>query len=129
VNWRDLSLKRDRQLDFKEAKKLASRFDSWPALCDALARLNDEQFVLTTDDYRSRLNHGFRRCVEFGHTMNFDRDIDSPSYTLCEASPLRISDLIPLLANQYQATLNCYYMYIELIKEQQKKWSAVASLT
>jgi hypothetical protein len=126
ANWSDSSLKRDRWLDIEKAKKLASCFDSWPAFCAALARLNDDQFVLATDDYRSRLNHGFRRRVEFGHTMTFLRNPDSPSYNFYDASPLRISDLIPPLDGQYKAAFDGYSRYIELIREQQKIWPAVA---
>src|SRR5271154_6626847 len=39
--WNELALKPDKQLDFKEAKKLASHFASWPVVCANFARLND----------------------------------------------------------------------------------------
>jgi hypothetical protein len=127
ADWSDSSLKPDKRLDFKEAERFAMRFDSWPALCAALARLNNERFIVASDDYRNRLHHSFQRRVEFGHTMTFLRDPDSPSYRLYDASPLCLSDLIPLLAGQYEGALNCYYKYIELIKEQQKIWPVVAT--
>jgi hypothetical protein len=62
-----------------------------------------------------------KRIEEFEHAR-------FQSYTIKNTSPLRISDLIPLLAGQYEATLDCYRRYIELIREQQKILPAAASV-
>jgi len=59
ADWSEATLKPDKQLNLKEAKKLAAHFASWPELCTTLSLLNDEQFAVATDDYRNRLNHGF----------------------------------------------------------------------
>jgi hypothetical protein len=127
VGWSESELKPDRKLQFDDAKKLAAHFQSWPAVCDAFSRLNHSDFAAGTDDYRNRLNHGFPRRIELGHTMTLRRDPDprranSFVYKLYDARPLRIGDLIPLLAEQYQAAVDCYRAYIELVREQHSLW-------
>jgi hypothetical protein len=59
--------------------------------------------------------------------MTIQRDPDSRRYVINNAPPLGIRELIPLLAKQYGAALDCYYRYIDLIKEQHKIWPAIAA--
>ncbi len=121
--WKEDLLK-DR-LNFPDTVKFASRFAWWPPLCSTLSLLNDENFTNASDDYRTRLNHGFPRRIEFGHTLVVKRDLHDPNkvlYTFGNAPPLFISDLVPLLATQYNAALNCFDAYIALVKEQSEYW-------
>jgi hypothetical protein len=123
TNWKDASLQK--QTNFDDAQRVAKRFVSWPALCSALSLLNDENFTTASDNYRNRLNHGFPPRIEVGHAIAVQRDPDAASsYLIRHAPPLLIADLIPLLGAQYDAALNCFDAYIELVKEQYKLWPA-----
>jgi hypothetical protein len=124
-NWTDSALKPDKKLDFNETTKLAQHFAAWPAMCSAFSLLNDEDFIMASDDYRNRFNHGFPRRIELGHTMIVERDPDSAAYRISNAPPLHIADLVPVLAKQYEAALNCHRAYIELIREQHKLWASL----
>src|SRR5262249_8340300 len=122
-NWKEASV--TKQTNFDDAQKVAKRFLSWPALCSALALLNDENFTTASNNYRNRLNHGFPPRIEVGHAITVQRDLGAPSsYVISDAPPLLIADLIPLLGAQYDAALNCFDAYIELVKEQYKLWPA-----
>jgi hypothetical protein len=121
ADWKEGALKK--QTNFDDAQRTAARFRSWPALCSALSLLNDEKFTTASDSYRNRLNHGFAPRIEFGHGITVQRDPGAASaYVIRHARPLLIADLIPLLAAQYDAALNCFDGYIKLIKEQHKLW-------
>lgn len=113
-----------KQLNFKDARRLAANFGSWPTLCSALSLLNDEAFKDASDDYRNKLNHGFPRRIEIGHTWAINQVIEPGcvTYSLGVAPPLRIAELIPLLAKQYQIALSCFGAYIDLMKEQHALW-------
>jgi len=108
--------------NFKDAKRLAGRYHSWPALCAALSLLNSENFTNASDDYRNEFNHGFPRRIELGYTTIIRRDPKSASYEWRDAPPLSISDLIPLLAAEHEAACDSYQAYIGLIKEQHELW-------
>jgi len=123
ANWKEASL--TKQTNFDDAQRVAKRFVSWPALCSALSLLNDENFTTTSDNYRNRLNHGFPPRIEVGHAITVQRDPGAASsYVIGHAPPLLIADVIPLLGAQYDAALNCFDAYIELVKEQYKLWPA-----
>jgi hypothetical protein len=122
-NWKEASP--TKQTNFDDAKRVAKRFLSWPALCSALSLLNDEEFTTASDNYRNRLNHGFPPRIEVGYAIRVQREPGAPSvYTIGNAPPLLIADLIPLLGAQYDAALNCFDAYIELVKEQHTLWPA-----
>ena len=107
--------------NFMTARQHACDWTSWPALEVALSQLSGDKFTNTSDDFRNRFNHGYPRRIEFGLTGFVQRNVtsdDSVSYNLGSSSPLRIADLIPLLAEQHAAALSCYNAYIELVKEQ-----------
>ena len=103
---------------FKDAKRLAERYHSWPTFCAALSLLNNQNFTNASDDYRNEFNHGFPRRIELGYTTIIRRDPKSASYEWRDAPPLSISYLIPLLAAEHKAARDSYQAYIELIKEQ-----------
>jgi hypothetical protein len=116
------------RLTFLDAERLAARFVSWPALRSALSLLNGEKFINESDDYRNRVNHGFPRRIEVGHTVTISPDVrpGSISYAWGVAPPLPIRNLIPLLAGQYEAAVNCFAAYVALIKEQHDLWPRLA---
>ena len=107
--------------NFKTAERHAQHWNSWPALAAALSQLSDDSFNSASDDFRNRFNHGYPRGVEFGLTGLVRRNVGSDglvSYGLGSSPPLRIADLIPLLAQQHAAALDCYDTYINLVREQ-----------
>lgn len=122
-DWDEAGLKDDRELRFADAKKLSAPFSSWPSMCTAFARLNNSKFTDTSDDYRNRLHHGFPRRIELVHIMTIQRDPKSFVYRICDQPPLFISDLVPLLADQYQAAVDCYVAYVALVREQRGFWA------
>jgi hypothetical protein len=87
-----------------------------------LSRLNNKTFATATDDYRNRLNHGFPRRIELGHILTIQRDPKSLVYRIVDAPPLLIGDLTPVLAVQYEAAVDCYDAYVELVREQRELW-------
>jgi hypothetical protein len=140
-DWNEKAL--SEKPNFCDAQRLASRFQSWPALSAALAMLDDKVFRVGSDDYRNQANHGFPRRIEYGYTPIIHRDpkskqatfveqgqngelqfINLPgrSYDLYDSPPIPVIDLIPLLVPQHQAATRCYQEYVELIKEQHKSW-------
>jgi hypothetical protein len=123
--WNDSDLKSDERLNFKEAKKFADHFAGWPAMCNAFSALNDDDFITASDDYRNRFNHGFPRRIELGHSMIVERTPNSFEYAIINAPPLLIADLIPVLAKQYEAAVNCHQAYIQLIREQHELWASL----
>jgi hypothetical protein len=111
------------QANFKDARRLAQRFLSWPALSAALDAVNDAPFITASDNYRNRLNHGFARRIEIGRSFIVKPEPPgSTSYVMQDAPPLLIGEMIPVLAAQYDAAVTAYGRYIELIKEQEKMW-------
>ena len=122
ANWSESFLKSDRDLSFKDAINLAKNFRSWSKLCHALSHLNHANFLQTTDDYRNRFNHGFPPRIELGWTMTVRRDQDSHKYVIANPPPFLIADLVPPLSEQYEAALNSYNAYVELLKEEQATW-------
>lgn len=127
-DFREDALGKDKDLNFKDAEKMASNFSAWPTLCGALSKLNDRTFEIDSDDYRARLNHGFPRHIEFGQPMTVERERKSSTetvYALKMLPPLRIDNLVPLLSSQYRAALDCYNSYLELIKEQHELWPKI----
>ena len=127
---RDSNCKRvlKEQLNFPDADRLAARFVSWPTLYSALSMLNNQEFIQASDDYRNRINHGFPRRIEVGHTVTISPEVrpGSVAYAWGVAPPLSVSNLIPLLEGQYEAACNCFAAYIALIKEQHESWPRLA---
>lgn len=105
----------------KDAEKVATHFASWPKLLSSLSLLNASNFTNATGDFRNQFNHGFPRRIEIGETLSVQQNRHSLRFT-GDVPPLQTADLIPLLVLQYDAALNCYYAYIELVKEQQRLW-------
>jgi hypothetical protein len=125
-SFSEKSLKRDEALNFKQAEKLASGFAGWPALRDALAQLDDDQYKTETNNYRRRLNHGFRPSIEYGNFLFVERtsspDDRGSVYNFGSAPPLQLEKLVPALSRQYDAALRSYDRYFDLIKEQHQRW-------
>jgi hypothetical protein len=145
-NWNEKAL--PEKPNFPDARRLASHFRSWPALCAALAMLDDEAFRVASDDYRNQANHGFHRRIEYGYTPIIRRDPKSKQatfveqgqngeyqfiklpgriYDLYDSPPIPVIDLIPLLGSQHQAATGCYNKCVELITEQHKSWPTLTA--
>jgi hypothetical protein len=116
------------QARFDDARKLAQGLASWPALRAALSELNDAQFITASDSYRHRLNHGFPRRIELGHTMVVEnttvpgQTASGLSLSIKQEAPLMIEGLLPILSTQYEAAVRAYRAYIDLVKEHEQTW-------
>jgi hypothetical protein len=111
-----------RKPNFLTARRHAHQWTSWPALESTLSRLNDDSFTCAVDDFRNRFNHGYPRRVEYGFTGFVRRNVSSDgsvSYGFGDSPPLRVTELIPVLAPQYSVAVECYEAYAELVREQQ----------
>jgi hypothetical protein len=123
--WTEQSLKPDQRLNFDEAKKLAQHFNAWRETHDALSTLNDHEFVVASDDYRNKFQHGFPRRIEYGHSMVVERASGGSTYTIIDAPPLYIANLVSILVKQYKAAVMCHEAYINLMREQHKIWTSL----
>jgi hypothetical protein len=113
------SLKPDKDLDFKQAAKLAKHFKSWQGMHDAFSLLNDEGFVTASDDYRNRFNHGFPRRIEHGHSMIIERVENAPQ--------LDISNLIRTLessSNELRPEISNMIATLKIIEENHRNLSS-----
>lgn len=122
-NFSEEALKKDRNLNFHEAEKLAGAYAAWSRLRDALLELDDGQYRKESNDYRNELNHGFATNIEYGHFLTIKRVDGNPSaYNFMSVPPLQLGNVISSLARQYNAALLCHDRYIDLIREQHAHW-------
>ncbi len=106
--------------EMKTTKRLAECWPGWPALDRALAELDADESRERTDGFRNEFHHGFPCRIEFGQQRLVKRDVipgtTRTSFGIRE--PLRLTELVDLLAKECEAALRVFEAYVRLVQEQ-----------
>ncbi len=107
--------------NFKQAQKLADRWNAWPAVCEALKLMNGESFSSLTGEYRNNHHHGQPRGIAIGYTSEVKRVAmpnDQESWSVGMRQPLSVEDLVVPLGLEHGFALSAFRAFLGLLEEQ-----------
>lgn len=113
-----LKLPDDYKISMDHFRDWAGKWKGFPQVERWLKKLNDEKFILHTNNFRNRYTHRIPPRIEFGLSPNFRFELKNKLFTiyLSPEKPLRLSQSLNASIRQHKMCVKAFLAFWKMIK-------------
>jgi hypothetical protein len=125
TTWREADLRRDRNIEFKDANKHGDKWQRYGPLKERLEKIFDKDYQDATDDFRHKYHHRFSPRIVLGITQLVKRNTQAKpvSYSLGGVPPLTLELIVKLLSERCTRSYAAFEAFQQLIREHEESIS------